>query len=99
MIIGNDNNNNEDKTYNDEDIMMMLKCEESSLTDNIKEKTFIKDEDQVIEDKDNYDDIDFELWDTVSQKKRMEDEVFKQTLECNNEYINDDQIYEINELS
>tara|TARA_R110002073_G_C8981708_1_gene537023 strand:+ start:293 stop:430 length:138 start_codon:yes stop_codon:yes gene_type:complete len=45
MIIGNDNNNNEDKTYNDEDIMMMLKCEESSLTDNIKEKTFIKDED------------------------------------------------------
>ena len=53
------------------------------------------------EDKDNYDDIDFEfeLWDSVSQKKQMEDEVFKQNLECNDEYTEDGQIYEINELS
>ena len=34
MIKGN---NNEDKTYNNEDIMKMLKCEESNLPDDIKE--------------------------------------------------------------
>jgi len=37
MIKGN---NNEDKTYNNEDIMKMLKCEESNLPDNIKDKTY-----------------------------------------------------------